>query len=208
MKVLVVSEGVHELGDDQTRGALVVLVDRLLDGAAELVPVEFNDARVTVHPGKGDGMMKRALSWLRYAQNEKYDALVVVIDHDGDNKRIRSISDAQENPIFNLPRAMGVAIQKFDAWILADEKALSQVLGVPINCQPDPEELRDPKARFAELKELGTTDDSGRALYAKVCKQVDLDLLARRCPRGFKPFGDRVRRLPTGMNTRMSLPRG
>jgi hypothetical protein len=63
MRALLVSEGKHEEG-----GALESLVRR-----TATVPLEFtfrraNDARVRTHRGKGAGMFKRALAWMREAR--------------------------------------------------------------------------------------------------------------------------------------------
>lgn len=43
------------------------------------------------------------------------------------------------------PRALGMAIRSFDAWMLADDGVLTLVLGKPIDTQPSPEKNRDPK---------------------------------------------------------------
>jgi hypothetical protein len=79
------------------------------------------------------------------------NALILLIDEDGRSERIREISDAQDYHQSQLARAMGVAIRMFDAWMLADEEALTEVLGYTVNTQPDPETIGHPKQVCADL---------------------------------------------------------
>jgi hypothetical protein len=190
MRVLLVAEGPSE-----PNGALQSLVCRLrgqnIDFRCELM----KDRKVKVHVarGKGGGFTKRALAWLRFAVQEKADALVLLIDEDNKIERHQEIDAAQESGVFALPRAMGVAIRTFDAWMLADEAALARVLGGPINRQKDPESIRDPKAVFNDLAKDVDVDAS--QLYARVAETVDLAGLRSRCPNGFGPFAERVEAL-------------
>ena len=91
MRILVVSEGEHELGDNSLDGALVKLSSRLLN-LNENVSFEkerVSSSRVRQHtqPGRGGRYKKRALGWIRLAEREDYDAIILVIDQDGDEER-------------------------------------------------------------------------------------------------------------------------
>ncbi|UCE50672.1 MAG: DUF4276 family protein, partial [Phycisphaerales bacterium] len=109
-------------------------------------------------------------------------------------KRVREIREAQDHSLLShLPRAMGVAIRTFDAWMLADEKALTEVLGDNVNRQPDPETIRDPKQRCADLLTERGSQMSQSEMYAQVLDTIDIEVLCDRCQRGFKPFAARVR---------------
>jgi hypothetical protein len=197
MKVLVVSEGPHELGDSEHEGALVILVRRILGNRADCSVVDVRDPGVRVHlrPGETGGFRKRALGWLRYAERQGFEALVLVIDQDGYKERERQIAEAQSDSRLALPRALGVAIRSFDAWILADEKALSRVLRFQVSCQKAPEEIRDPKAVCRQLLQEGGDILPQRELYADTLRLVAIELLEQRCPRGFAPFAQRMRSL-------------
>ena len=136
MRVLIVAEGKNEIDR-----ALEALVKRLAPGGTlqcESDRISRND--IHTHHGKGQGFLKRSLRWLLEAKKKEYDALVLVIDEDGHPERSEQINAAQEHlTIETLPRAFGVAIRTFDAWMLADEQALIQVIRSPIRRQPDPE---------------------------------------------------------------------
>lgn len=194
MKVLVVSEGEHEQG-----GALENLLRRLGGQEAEFVFDYVRRDDIHTHSGKGAGYTKRALRWLKEAKKRKMDALVLLVDQDNpEYRRGEQLQEAQgyrnpKVPAFTLPRAMGVAIRTFDAWILADEGALAEVLGCAVARQRDPESIRKPKEICRKLLEDGTNPMAQRDMYAEVALRLDLHTLFKRCPKGFKPFAERVR---------------
>lgn len=194
MKVLVVSEGEHEQG-----GALVNLLRKLGGQEAEFVCDCVRRDDIHTHSGKGTGYTKRALRWLKEARKREMDALVLLVDQDNpEYRRDEQLREAQEyqNPkvsAFTLPRAMGVAIKTFDAWMLADEKALAEVLGCAILKQRDPETIRRPKEVCQKLLDESVNQMAQREMYAEIALRLDLGILSSRCPKGFKPFAERVR---------------
>jgi len=196
MRVLVVSEGQHEQG-----GALENLLRRLGGKEAQFVFDCVRRDDIHAHHGKGPGYIKRALRWLKEAKRREMDALILLVDQDNpEYRRSEQVREAQEYcnpqvPAFNLPRAMGVAIRMFDAWMLADEKALTEVLGCRVAKQRDPETVDKPKKVCESLLESGTNQMAQREMYAEVALRLDIDVLIRRCRKGFKPFAEHVRRM-------------
>lgn len=190
MKVLLVSEGAHE-----ESGALEFLVRRVASRIDTCDWDRVSSNRVQIQPGKGQGFAKRAVAWIRHAQKLGYDALVLVIDEDGDRARIHAIDSAQEEKAVSLPRAFGIAIRTFDAWMLADEKVLSSVLGMNVPMQREPEENPRPKAICVGLLEQSDCGLWQREMYAKIAEAVDLRRLADRCPKGFGVFVARLQAL-------------
>jgi hypothetical protein len=175
MRVLVVAEGRHERS-----GALAAFVARLKH-PRELTLATDRVSRHDIHAfhGGGQGFFKRALRWLLEA---------------GKRERSTQIEAAQEHDeISSLPRALGVAVRTFDAWMLADENALTQVLGRPTDRQPDPETIREPKTVCATLLAGSRHEMAQRAMYAALAKAANLETVEERCPRGFRPFAQRVR---------------
>ncbi len=193
-KILLVAEGKHEHG-----GALQQLVSRVLGGNHEFKADRLANSPIRVH-GKGRGYKKKAISWLKEAQNRGYDALVLLVDRDGNMDRELEIESAQQYSVTNgdkpFPRAIGVAVEMFDAWIFADEQALSRVVGTTIPTQQDPEEITDPKEHLRLLlqSKAGRTPDA--ELYGDVARQTELAKLRSRCPRGFGTFAQRIEEMP------------
>lgn len=191
MKVLVVAEGAHE-----REGALPALVRRLNPAIVDAECEPANTTSVRAYRGTGDGFYKRALRWLIEAEKRGYDALVFVIDRDRRRERIREMNMAQHSLTQSqLPRALGVAIESFDAWILADQKALGIVLGCNVPQQKSPERMRDPKARCETLRDRSGKDLALRDMYREVLANAEVEVLEKRCPDGLAPFAERVERL-------------
>lgn len=191
MKVLPVSEGKHELG-----GALEALVRRLSASVLEIECAKVSEGSIHTHRGKGQGFYKRAIRWLLEARKRGYAAIVLVIDEDGHAERAIELTDAQQYAATDFPRAFGIAIRTFDAWMLADERALASVLGCQIQRQRTPEELTNSKHVCRDLLAASGEPASQSEMYARLAALVDLALLEARCPKGFAPFADRVRQLP------------
>ena len=142
---------------------------------------------------KGRGFFKRAVRWLKEAEDREADALILLIDEDGRPETITEIRDAQGYHESQLARALGVAIRTFDAWMLADERALSEVLGCTVNRQPDPETIHEPKETCKELLADSDKQISQREMYAQVAAKIDMGVLCARCRSGFEPFAAHVR---------------
>lgn len=191
MRILIVAEGRHELA-----GALLALVQRFTTKEihCDLDRVSRND--IHAHHGKGGGYFKKALRWIREAEKRGYDALILLIDEDNRPERTREIGEAQNHiAVTALPRALGVAIRTFDAWMLGDEQALSRVLDYRIARQSDPETIRDPKSICRNLLVKSNEAIPQAALYEALMRTADIGILKNRCARGFGPFAGRIEQL-------------
>jgi len=195
VKILLVAEGKHELGDGGGGGALAHLVARLLDRDVAFVTKWLKEAPMHVHRGKGRGFFVKAIRFMIDAARspDKFDALVLVVDEDGQPDRIRQMDKAQGDQTSRIARALGVAVRSFDAWMLADERALSRVLAASVPRQPEIEEIRTPKETCTTLLEESDKSISLTELYAAVSREAKLSVLIGRCPTGFAPFAERVR---------------
>lgn len=192
MRVLVVGEGNHE------HKALPRLVQRMA-GTPSLPDFDKLKHGRRVHGKSPDGrasrLYKRAVGWMLDAQRKEYEAVILLIDEDGKDDRRAGMDLAQESKEAQLPRACGVAVRSFDAWFLADETALSNALGETVNRQPDPETVKAPKADCEALLSRTQTHDGLGDFYAALAESMNLDTVQKRCPKGFAPFADRVRKL-------------
>lgn len=192
MKVLVVAEGASELN-----GALETLLRRLSANALDFEFTFDHVARSDIHAhhGKGQGYFKKAVRWLFEAEKRGFGALVLLIDQDDQTARLQQIADAQTRSLGVAKRALGVAIRKFDAWMLADERALTEILGIQVQRQPAPETIADPKAVFDKLIAQAPIPDRVPEIYARIAQRCDMNLLIQRCSKGFGTFAERVKAL-------------
>ncbi len=190
MRVLVVGEGPHELS-----GALEALANRLHDDIDTIATARFADPDLHTHQGRGGGIYKRAIRWILEAKKRGFHALVVVVDEDGGVTRHTQFNAAQDWNTAVFRRAFGVAVRTFDAWMLADEVAVSNVLKETISTPANPETLRNPKDDFQNLLTSSGVSLWQRDAYAQIAAILDLDQLKSRCPKGFRPFAERVEAL-------------
>lgn len=209
LRVLLVSEGRHELGDcgggdvpAESLPPLAVLVQRLVGKAGT---VRFCCRRGksirNVHRGRmSSGWGKKVYSAMWLAANgteaRTFDAVVVVVDRDGPRNAERLSEMKQGRDTYGnsrFPCALGVAIEAFDAWMIADAKGIAVAGGDDAKAQSDPESVRRPKDVADEIFQTHGGTGLGPK-YAIVAREADLADLEQTCPQGFKPFADEVRR--------------
>jgi predicted ATPase len=85
-----------------------------------------------------------------------------------------------------LADGRGVIVQELEAWLLADESAISKVISRPVRRQPDPiEDIASPKESLKRIlsPELVYTREVARRIAAV----ADISRMADRCP-VFKTF--------------------
>jgi len=212
MRIAFLSEGTTELGispgalEERPRPqsfALKVLVERILDTAGRIDACQLPARAAGCGP-----ILKKGYARLREAARLGGKGAVMLVDADGHGpERLKILRQHRErvwskkDRLF-IPVAVGVAIEKFEAWLLADEAALCVTLGLPRSpgSAESPEGLKgrrggpdDPKAR---LKAWFEQDGLGPRTYQEqvvaVVEAMDLDTVSRVCPRGFGPFREDV----------------
>lgn len=195
--VLIVAEGEHELAGGAADAALPILVKRLLGDGVDLRPTSKRIRELSghVHPGRGNPLARKFIGIMRLAERQGFDAVVILVDQDDDPSRHSAASVAQETTFTTLPRAIDIAVRSFDAWFLADHAALSEVLNTAISMQPDPERHEDPKSVCQGLRSSGLHNYALRDMYSLVAAIANLDVIKRRCPKGFEVFANRVNAL-------------
>ncbi len=204
MKILVVSEGKHELNlndNEPTNGPLVRLIHRILKSQGVSSSLDFERRKVgQLRPGmmthgKAANYQHRAVAWIRQAQLDGFDALVLVVDQDNCPDRKEGLDAAQASQLYPFPRAIGLAVKTFDAWMLADEQAISKAIVSTVQRQRSPESMNDPKQVLHDL--MHGVGDIRTVVYLAIAEHSSLDTLRKRCPEGFEPFHQRLAQLAT-----------
>ena len=148
MKVLVVSEGQHELGRENREdrlGALTTLVSRTAVKELICTAMRVSDPSFSHSHGAGGRLFERAYRCMLYAAEHEFDALVFLVDQDDDPSRRQHLDKAQDDVRIAIGRAFGLAVRTFDAWIIADEQALTSVLQRNVQREPNPEDIGNPE---------------------------------------------------------------
>jgi hypothetical protein len=138
--------------------------------------------------------LRRLLTWAR--PRLRPELVVVLVDEDGDRSRkSRLVGHTEDLP---CTRVIAVAVREFEAWLLADEAALREVLGCEVATVATPEDLSRGEAKqlFNELCDVVAVDGNRKAHHHacrhSVSRTADLDALARRC-RSFALFLEELR---------------
>jgi len=217
MRVAFLIEGATEgavrvgIGDAEpfpTRRAVPLLVARILGIGESEIQCSFPPL---LRPGAG-AILKRAAKVLKECarpDSGNCQGAVILVDADGKGRqRLRTLRQRvgeveQAGVAIAFCTAVGVAVEKFEAWLLADEKALSRVLEVPNppGASASPETLKgkggapeDAKRVFAErVAQAGKRDVPPDELASRIVAQMDLDVVEKRCPKGFGPFRREVK---------------
>jgi hypothetical protein len=213
MRIAFLSEGATEAAfapgasDEESwprAGALVILVGRILDVRGRIEPWVPASGL-----GAGSGaILHRGRALLRAGARAGAKGAVMLVDADTKgNQRLATLRGDREavlaeKPLLAIPTAIGVAVEKFESWLLGDEICLCRVLKLPNPPEPmgDPEDLKGKRGAAddakAKLNEYLSKDRFGPRPFLEqvraIATQMDLDLVARRC-RSFQQFRDEVR---------------
>lgn len=216
VRLMVVGEGPHELGDPETwesdgeagGAALPVLVHRVLREPAEVcyhkkklsAKGSRNEQKRAKHRhGRGTKASGRVKIWIDRALRAGCHGVIILWDHDGDDVtdrlgQMRIGRDEMANDSFAAypACAVGVAVKSFDAWMIADGAAVGQAEGDSANSHPSPESLGSAHATKTRAMDIFGDEEGLRVRYACVAEHTDLDTLAACCPEGFAPFKQEI----------------
>jgi hypothetical protein len=212
-RILVVAEGEHELADFSENGSLIILLRRILADfsfRAECRPIKSFNRRVHVRDdrrARGDRHARKLIAILDEAEKGRFDAVCILFDRDGDKSRELAATTAQETNYVAIPRAVGVAVESYDAWYLADELALTTELKVNVDRQSDPEVEKSPKDKVRRLLQAHNYPVSQREFYSAIAASISLQLLINRCPAGFAVFHERVKSISENASERNIVAR-
>ncbi|HUT01979.1 MAG TPA: hypothetical protein VM031_05965 [Phycisphaerae bacterium] len=207
-RVVVYGDGPYDLGPnlgrevapDQTY-ALPRLVHRLLDEPSDTFYAAEIFASVPPVHGRGHKYGRKAQGAIRQARQGRYHAAVIVIDRDRapGTRKLRPLQEARDQLQHQgfPPCAIGMAVEAFDAWMIADGNAVKAAGGNPAKTHRSPENLDKKEGTGGHPKDLAMQVFGGRdrvaEKYAVVAANADLALLERTCPKGFAPFAEEVR---------------
>ncbi len=146
--------------------------------------------------GPKGSLMKRFPGFLeefRYIkQGSNVDKALVI--RDADNKDPAELIERMQSKIsgrtYPFPVKLLVAVQELEAWLLADESAISAVTGKRALIVQNPENLSDPKEKLKKVLSeawISYTDEIAR----KIAANVKVETIESRCP-SFQEFREAV----------------
>ncbi len=177
--------------DEEALGPAHILCRRAI-AARTLVPeaaVHF-EAPLRTHRGtvpQGSDLLvrktlRRLLTWP--STRSLPDLAVVLVDRDGDEGRAALLRNHVGDLV--LPRrVIGVAIEEFEAWLIADAATIEQITALPVSAVASPEHM----VRGAAKSQLAkwSAGSSAPQVHREVASRCDLNVVCRHC-RAFESF--------------------
>ncbi|HZI13531.1 MAG TPA: DUF4276 family protein [Myxococcus sp.] len=179
-------------------GAAHLLVRRCLERTRDLDPslIQFEEPLRTRRGKLARGSdlytpetLRLLLTWADVSKEPELS--VVLVDQDADAGRQESLTMAiQDIPVETV---IGVAIEEFEAWLIADPEALKSVFRQPVRLDRSPEKLRrrEAKEQLQQWSEQHASSKDAAELRRKLAEQCDLDTVAQQC----SAFADFLNRL-------------
>lgn len=211
MRVVLYAEGSRELGSaarvaagdviaEDAHGAAHVLLRRCL------VAIGFHDVVFEgplrprgARPLKGSDLLVRknlirALTWAR--PEKRPDLAAIFVDADGEaNRHAKLTAILEERDQRSIAAVVGVAVQEFEAWLVADQPAVHEVVGETFPAAPDPQSMPPGGAKRLLDSWIGRTDDERERHCThrrEIAERCDLDRVEKRC-RAFGQFRRELR---------------
>lgn len=111
--------------------------------------------------------------------------VIIVFDADGNPGLKREIEDKIAD--IPTPHVIGMAIQEFEAWLIADQKTIVDRLKSNLNQSTDPEKMKRGEAKKLYNKWLNDSDDpeditTSSEIRIHIARNCNLEILKKRCP--------------------------
>lgn len=122
--------------------------------------------------------LEQLLSWPRAGQ--KPDLAVVLVDCDGDARRRETLIAAVAK--ISVAKVIGMAVQEFESWLIADHGAVAKVIGVGPRYPGPPESLKPREAKkllTAWATDAGIEDES--QMRRELANTCSLERISSHC---------------------------
>jgi len=108
------------------------------------------------------------------------DLAVVLVDGDEDLSRKARLEELVSD--IAVSRVIAVAVQEFEAWLIADHAAVRKALGAALPAPADPERMARREAKGLLASWMGDrTESSKRGIRMTLASLCDLEVVRRRC---------------------------
>jgi hypothetical protein len=122
--------------------------------------------------------LRQLLSWP--LAHKRPDLVVILVDCDEEQDRKARLEDCVSDLV--VSKVIAVAVQEFEAWLIADHAAVCKALDAPLTVPRDPERMARREAKGLLASWMGSRPESSernvRRTLANLC---DLDIVRRRC---------------------------
>jgi hypothetical protein len=132
--------------------------------------------------------LRQLLSWP--LAHKRPDLVVVMVDGDEDPSRRAKLEEHVSD--LAVAKVIAVAVQEFEAWLIADHAAVCSALDATPIAPKDPERMARREAKALLASWMGAhPESSARSIRKTLANRCDLDVVRRRC----SAFDDLLRAL-------------
>jgi hypothetical protein len=149
-----------------------------------------NNPSFILRPGRSKhNVIEKFSGWLEDFRYRNVDKALIIIDEDMScrknliGKLYKKIRDRK----YRFPVKFHIIRREIETWLLADEKALSKILGTNISRVNETlEEIQDPKTKLKIILSKAQKNYTGETLR-KIAEATDIESISSKCP-GFRRF--------------------
>jgi len=219
MRVLFIGEGPHDIGPQPfapkprpASGTVPTLSRRVCPAISEdSLALAWKEIPILDNRQAGKGLgakVERAI--VLSAERFELAGTICVVDQDRDRDRLPVMEQGKQQGLRAVRQshavACGVAVESIEAWTIGAPEAIADVLGVTTADVQAHYRLRDvesfyqrsgkPEHRPKDILKriLERNHETGNVAFrTDVAVRTDTETLARNCPKGFKPFSEKLR---------------
>ncbi len=151
----------------------------------------FNDVQYETRFHRGYPHLIRDLHQTLFEFNQlNIELIVILIDNDREerNERLKALTVKCRNSNCNYDFiVIGIAVEALEAWLLADEYALSKIADRVIPRQPNPEDINKPDEILKQVIQFSIMGKPYHEVLRGIVSELNLDIVLERC-KSFKIF--------------------
>jgi len=217
MKVLFVGEGPNELGHPEmgpspkpAGGMLPILSKKAAPNIdPDCLAIFWREIPILPREGKKRGWAAKVAAAILLSWKNGLEGTVCVADNDRDDDRLPAMEEGIAKGIAALSEShaavCGIAKESIESWTLGAVSALAKILRVDVAAirkhykisevedlyQKSGKPKKRPKDLLQRVAQLGNQNDS-TAFREEVATETDIAELMTACPRGFRPFAQKL----------------
>ncbi|MFC1706913.1 DUF4276 family protein [Planctomycetota bacterium] len=171
-------------------GAGHVLLRRCLERERNVpgLAVRFEaPLRLRGRQARGGDLLDRAslrqlLTWV--SPRRRPELAIVLVDCDGNKRRRELLEKYTSDPPLTVPKVIALAVQEFEAWLVADQQAVAAAIGATVDRTPDPESMppQNAKDTLKTWLRQHAPETKEKTVRIEIAAGCDLAVVQQRCP--------------------------
>ena len=140
--------------------------------------------RFRIRNARGSGNLKRkALSFIRLLTSSNCTKIIILRDLDCmDYEAVQR----EFSVYLSNKTKLCIVVHELESWLLADNNALSELLGKQVRAIPNPESIHDAKSRMKKIFEKSGKKHIPSRDLPEIARHIDLNVVRKKCESYFR----------------------